>query len=381
VIAEVVPVNVASLAESPAPVDQNDEPGFVAAAVAPVEEKIEAKAEASAVATDTHYETKATAEISAGPDGRNDEKKEETSPETGPAAAVPTAAAETVVESPKVDAPVPVAASQAETVAPATKPQEEVTAPSEQELAEALRLLTPSPAEAVAGSSAVTSWTAVAVAVDTEEAAVSLEEEMFRSHAAPATIAAMAANAVVHEVIPIAMAAAASAGSLSGSPAAPGLQVSAGTQPGAAANSAEKVSDSDEPAPVTFADAMRHDDDTGHYGTQVEAVTQVPVAETGATSAEPVATSSQAAGGEHDMGKHDGKSEKSNGHQSRSAAMSGSNSDEARASEEAPKAMAAKADGHSPAADPTAIANIVDSVLADLRPKIVEEIAKKLSGK
>ena len=31
------------------------------------------------------------------------------------------------------------------------------------------------------------------------------------------------------------------------------------------------------------------------------------------------------------------------------------------------------------ASDPTAIANIVDSVLAELRPKIVEEIARKLS--
>ena len=53
------------------------------------------------------------------------------------------------------------------------------------------------------------------------------------------------------------------------------------------------------------------------------------------------------------------------------------------------KAMAAAASGDdgsvaaphaaAPAAD--AIANIVDSVLADLRPKIVEEIAKKLQGK
>jgi CheY-like chemotaxis protein len=34
---------------------------------------------------------------------------------------------------------------------------------------------------------------------------------------------------------------------------------------------------------------------------------------------------------------------------------------------------------HSPASDPKAIASIVDSVLAELRPKIVEEIAKKLA--
>jgi hypothetical protein len=53
---------------------------------------------------------------------------------------------------------------------------------------------------------------------------------------------------------------------------------------------------------------------------------------------------------------------------------------------ETAKAMAAAAstDGSSatpPSADANAIASIVDSVLADLRPKIVEEIAKKLSGK
>jgi hypothetical protein len=33
------------------------------------------------------------------------------------------------------------------------------------------------------------------------------------------------------------------------------------------------------------------------------------------------------------------------------------------------------------ARDAIAIANIVDSVLADLRPKILEEITKKLAGK
>ncbi len=40
---------------------------------------------------------------------------------------------------------------------------------------------------------------------------------------------------------------------------------------------------------------------------------------------------------------------------------------------------AAAAEGS--ATDASAIASIVDSVLADLRPKIVEEIAKKLAGK
>jgi len=56
--------------------------------------------------------------------------------------------------------------------------------------------------------------------------------------------------------------------------------------------------------------------------------------------------------------------------------------------EETPKALAAAAaEGLSsaslpaPTTDASTIASIVDSVLADLRPKLVEEIAKKLSGK
>jgi len=51
---------------------------------------------------------------------------------------------------------------------------------------------------------------------------------------------------------------------------------------------------------------------------------------------------------------------------------------------EAPKTMAAaaSADGASTVVpDSSAIASIVESVLADLRPKIVEEITKKLARK
>jgi hypothetical protein len=54
---------------------------------------------------------------------------------------------------------------------------------------------------------------------------------------------------------------------------------------------------------------------------------------------------------------------------------------------DAPKAMAAAAAAEGSAStstlspDASTIASIVDSVMADLRPKIVEEIAKKLAGK
>jgi hypothetical protein len=55
---------------------------------------------------------------------------------------------------------------------------------------------------------------------------------------------------------------------------------------------------------------------------------------------------------------------------------------QASASEDAQKAMAAAASENSSAStDASTIASIVDSVMADLRPRIVEEIARKLAKK
>ena len=86
----------------------------------------------------------------------------------------------------------------------------------------------------------------------------------------------------------------------------------------------------------------------------------------------------------------DGKG-KSTWHQIRNApasAPAGTNLVEAAKAEqaaEAPKAMAAAAaadgSGAGAGSDASTIASIVDSVMADLRPRIVEEIAKKLAGK
>lgn len=85
-----------------------------------------------------------------------------------------------------------------------------------------------------------------------------------------------------------------------------------------------------------------------------------------------------------------GKTAKSSWHQIRSGAAPAAATDvveaakQALPTEEAPKAMAAAAaaDGAAASAtDSSTIASIVDSVLADLRPKIVEEIAKKLARK
>jgi len=97
-------------------------------------------------------------------------------------------------------------------------------------------------------------------------------------------------------------------------------------------------------------------------------------------------------GGQEEMRKDGkGKSSKSSGRQAHMPTGVAAGVDavetaaqEAMAAEDAPKAMAAAATAESAtpsAPDASTIASIVDSVLADLRPKIVEEIAKKLAGK
>jgi CheY-like chemotaxis protein len=137
---------------------------------------------------------------------------------------------------------------------------------------------------------------------------------------------------------------------------------------------------------MTFAEAMA----SNEVETSVERVAEV-VSATAAASpvAEAVQESSPDSGGEDVKSK----SGKSNWHQIRTAPTSaGSNTDIVEAAKqaeaaatEAPKAMAAAAaaDGSSSTSvtDAGTIASIVDSVMADLRPKIVEEIARKLAGK
>jgi hypothetical protein len=79
-----------------------------------------------------------------------------------------------------------------------------------------------------------------------------------------------------------------------------------------------------------------------------------------------------------------GKETKGKGkwHQIRSAEPAAASDavEAAKQSEDAPKTMAAAASADG-ASDAGQIASIVDSVLADLRPKIVEEIARQLSKK
>jgi len=162
----------------------------------------------------------------------------------------------------------------------------------------------------------------------------------------------------------------------------------------------------EEVAAATFADAVGKDEIevTGEQNRE-------PVSGTATAAATPVTAeenqdSSSDVGGRESMGKAvKAKSGKSNWHQIRTAPTSEAASsdvvDAAKqaehgaaepaepAAEEAPKAMAAAATAQgsatsSPAAsvpDASTIASIVDSIMADLRPKIVEEIAKKLAGK
>jgi hypothetical protein len=156
-------------------------------------------------------------------------------------------------------------------------------------------------------------------------------------------------------------------------------------------DSAPKVAEevpAEEVAAATFADAVGKD--------EVEATAEQngePVSGTTAAVAEENRDSSSDAGGQESMGKDvKSKSGKSNWHQIHTAPPSAAaNSDVVEAAkqaehgaEEAPKAMAAAAaEGSASASVPDAstIASIVDSVMADLRPKIVEEIARKLAGK
>jgi hypothetical protein len=160
----------------------------------------------------------------------------------------------------------------------------------------------------------------------------------------------------------------------------------------------------EEVAAATFADAVGKDEIevTGEQNRE-------PVSGTATAAATPVTAeenqdSSSDVGGRESMGKAvKAKSGKSKWHQIRTAPTSAAaNSDVVDAAkqaehaaaedaaEEAPKAMAAAAAAaqgsatSSPAAsvpDASTIASIVDSIMADLRPKIVEEIAKKLAGK
>ena len=421
-VAVVVAVNTAMFAQEPAPVDRNDEPMFAWAASADpaAEDKIEVKPVA------------AEAVAAMGGESKPEESKSEESK-------VQELQAEEL-KAEKTAHPVPVAASVPEAA------EAEEPAPSDAELAEALRLLTPATGhadvstipsreslvavgqllaeEAARNAAAGPRWVAEPVALSSEEAAISLETEMFRTFATmpaaasggeieavrinevsaitvavenrlaeaelAARVKAEKAEALAAEAPVEAMATVSSAAN----PVVDGLvrevapeKIEAETERGkieAKLMEAEqkaspaKVADEapgEEAAAATFADAVGKD--------EIEAAT-----------AEENQDSSSHAGGEESTGKGvKSKSGKSSWRQIRTApASAASNSDVVEAAkqaghgaEAAPKAMAAAAASEgsavTSATDASTIASIVDSVMADLRPRIVEEIARKLAGK
>jgi CheY-like chemotaxis protein len=448
-------VNPALLAQEPAPVDRNDEPMFASAASAieqAAEDKAEEEIEAKPAETIAQSEAPEEAVAAEGLESKPEESKVQ----------------ELNVEELKAEKTAqPVAASAPETA------EAEEPAPSDAELVEALRLLTPATGhadvptvpshetlvavgqllaeEAVRNAAAGPRWVAEPVALSPEEAAISLEAEMFRTFAAmPAAISAATfgseiesvrltgvsaiAAAVENRLAATEMAASAkalaeqgaercaettsaetsavespvgvtAAVSKAASPLVDGIEAEIETEKIALEkseqekreaeqkDSAEKVAEqapAEEVTAATFADAVGQD--------EVEATAKQngePVSGTTAAVAEENQDSSSDSGSQESMAKDvKAKSGKSNWHQMRtvpaSVAASGDVVEAAKqaehGAEEAPKAMAAAAaaDGgtaFASATDASTIASIVDSVLADLRPKIVEEIARKLAGK
>ncbi len=466
-----VPVNTAQFAEQAAPVDRADEPMFASAAnvvVQPAEEKItetaiaEAKAAEQPVEAIAESQTIAAAEL---------ESKSEAF-----SCAEVTKSQDLKSEEPAADEsiaqPVPVAA---------TEPESDEPSPSDEELAEALRLLTPSTGqadgttvpthgtlvaagqllaeEAALNASGGSRWMAQPVALGPDEAALSLEAEMLHAFTTmPASqtstgsgvaegagitgVSAITA-AVENRLAAIDLATGAknlaeqgAAEPAMGGAEATSIQASA-VETSAAANKATpfvvataqpaaepavepmpvaaegieaseiaveqeaipKVAEpevvaAEEAAPVTFAGAMGKSEIEAavENNAPVTSAVDSPVNGTGSSAApeEQNQDSSPEVGSEESMGK-EVKGKKSTWHQIRTTPVGvGAGSDVVEAAkqegEAAPKAMAAMAaaaaEGSSSSVpDAGTIASIVDSVMADLRPRIVEEIAKKLAGK
>ena len=498
-----VAVNTADLAKEPAPVDQNDEPMFASAASAMEqaaeekaaedkgEQEIEAKpAEALANSEEAPASVLAEAEDAKGLESQPQElQAEELQADE--------------LQAEKIEPPVPVAASVPDTA------EVERPLPSDAELAEALRWLTPAAGytdvstapshatlmaagqllaeEAAQIAASGPRWVAEPVTLSPEEAAISLEAEMFRTFVTmptktPETMPAAApggeiepvripqvsaiAAAVENRLAEAGLAATSSSwaereaercSSEHGSettdaempvveaPAEVMTAASNAASPLVDVSTAEKIEPAIEPeiapeieqkiepeiepaiepeleqaiepekieaeekdspakvaeeateeeeevAAATFADAMGRD--------EIEVTAEQnrePVSGTATAVAEENRDSSSDAGGRESMGKSGkAKSGKSNWHQIRNVSTSAVASSDVvekakqaePEAEEAPKAMAAAAAEGSPSAstpafvpDASTIASIVDSVMADLRPKIVEEIAKKLAGK
>jgi len=486
-----------------APVDREDEPMFSLASRANPESTSEVQTQAEAV-SEPGAVTESVQADSNSPAAVDVSRAEEAPPSPEPTkveAESVNAEQPATDPTPTVDAPA--IAAVAATDAPALQESAPIVPaspdqgasepashePTEEELAAALRLLTPAEGhsesssmpsqevlvaagallaeEAARRAGAGSRWVAEAVALSPEEAAVSLEEEMFRkfslmsiatdpaledtattvaptiaASAVPETISAapgldagaeakvdarveanaeeIPAAAPVSEIAP----SAAIQQEVTPEPQEPALEAAASEESAAAPAASDAVQErgaeaeepKDESASATFAEAAQSTGvETAMTGEPAAIAANEAPAPAELRSPAPSETTSPAheqsqaspsdaeTGSEEPMAKNakdNGKSAKSGWHQIRTAPASApAQADPVESAkqndsnrEEPQKAMAAAAAGddasaattHSPtgsATDAGAIANIVDSVLADLRPKIVEEIAKKLAGK
>jgi hypothetical protein len=258
----------------------------------------------------------------------------------------------------------------------------EESVPSDAELAEALRLLTPaaehrdvstipSPGTLVAAGQLLAEeaarhaaggprWVAESVALSPEEAAISLEAAMFSSLAAmPVTTTTpmpASLSAGEPESAPI-IGVSAIADAVENRRTETGLEVSSKASPEGA-----------DPCSETTAN------ETSAEGAPAEAMTAV------AEAPSPVADGVEAEKMEH----KDSPVKVAAQVPAEAVVTEEPVTDElVTTAAEAPKAMAAAAaaEGGASASDANVIANIVDSMLADLRPKLLEEIAKKMAGK
>ena len=388
--AEVVYKTETAVAQEPAPIDREDEPMFASAADAtPPAEIAEMPAEAAVPESAPVVEAPVSAIQAA-----SENAVVETSAEP-----VPPAQSD---GSPKVEGPVHAEEPPAVIANSAETASAEASSPSAEELAEALRFLTPSQAPAVPQSLAEAGavlanelsrgasgrWIAEAVSLSPEEEAASLETEMFRTFSqgsgeqAAVTAASEApAEMAVEHAPTAAQESPATNAAENAVTSAVQEQVDASAKPEEAAQ--ESV------GATTFADAVSANSEDGkneRKGEEDQVVAAVAESEhygsAEAHTHQEDSSSENGPGGEEAMGKETkGKGGKSTWHQIRSGAPAANDSVEAaKQSEESPKTMAAaaSADGASEASH---IASIVDSVLADLRPKIVEEIAKQLAKK
>ena len=304
--------------------------------------------------------------------------------------------------------------------------------PSDEELAQALRLLTPSVNAEMASGTATAGgprWVAESIALSGEEAAISLEAEMFGSFAAKPSVEAEAGRRItgvsaITAAVETRLAAVGLGAGASALPAPESAAALTSAAPaeqqndsaGAPEKTAEKVSEAivteagvaeDLPTATFAGGGDSRDEIRAEFRAAGDAnVVAAPETTAVAAVAEFVTgnrDSSSRAEAEESMSK-DAKSntEKSNGQQvsepaaaeirGEIAEMAMSMAAAAAAEGSAPSpstagatsgtaASSSTSSSSSSSSDAGAIASIVDSVMADLRPKIVEEIAKRLAGK